>query len=108
MEEKQRTLQQNAAMHLYFTQLAEALNDSGYDMRATLKESIEIPWTSQSIKEYLWRPIQKLQLGKESTTELTSQEIDKVYEVLNRAIGTKTGVHVPFPSEQELIFKQML
>lgn len=95
----QRTLQQNRSLHLYFTLLAEELNQAGYDMKRTLKPSVDIPWTPENVKEYLWRPLQQAYLNKESTTELTSDQIDKVYEVLNRHLGETTGVSVSFPSE---------
>ncbi len=97
----QRTVQQNRALHKYFEFLSEAFNDSGYDMRAVLKPAIEIRWTPETVKEYLWRPIQKLQLMKESTTELTTAEIDKVFETLNFHIA-KFGIHVPFPSIDQI------
>lgn len=100
---KQRTLTQNRALHLYFTKVAKELNDAGLDLRAVLKPTVEIPWGTESIKTFLWKPVQKLQLGKESTTELTTQEIDKVYETLNRFLGEKHGIHVAFPSEEEML-----
>jgi hypothetical protein len=105
MEEEQRTLQQNKALHLYFTQLAEELNDAGLDMRKTLKPEVDIPWTPENVKNHLWRPIQEAQLGKESTTKLSKKDVDKVYETLNRHLGEKLGVHVPFPSDEELLKK---
>ena len=97
----QRTLQQNRSLHLYFTMLAEELNLAGYDMRRTLKPGVDIPWTSDLVKQYLWKGIQEAMLGKESTTELTSAEIDKVYETLNRHLAETTGVTVVFPSKDE-------
>ena len=33
-----RTVAQNSAMHLYFTQLAEALNDAGYDVETVISK----------------------------------------------------------------------
>lgn len=99
-EEKTRTHQQNKALWVYFTQLAEALNDAGLDQRVVLKPSVAILWDKNSVHKYLWKGIQEAMLGKESTTELTSAEIDKVYETLNRHLGETTGVHVPFPSEE--------
>lgn len=102
MDEKQRTQQQNRALHLWFRHLAEVLNGAGLDMRATLKPDISIPWTGDTIKEYLWRPVQKAQLEKQSTTELTTSEIDKVWETLNRHLGERFGIHVPFPNIEEL------
>lgn len=105
--EKQRTDKQNRSLHLYFTQLAEILNDAGLDMRKTLKPEIEIPWSGKSIKEYLWRPIMKAQLNKESTTELTTKEIDEVFDVINRLLGEKFGLHIDFPSIESLILKDL-
>ena len=100
-----RTIQQNRALHLYFTQLAQELNDAGLDMRKTLKPEIAIPWSPETIKEYIWRPVQMAQLRKQSTTELTSNEITKIWETLNRHLGESFGVYVPFPSEESLIDK---
>lgn len=99
----QRTKQQNRALHKLFDLLAQELNDAGLDMRKTLKPEVDIAWTPESIKEYLWRPIQKAQLNKESTTELTTVEIDEVFDTITRHLGEKFGLHVPFPSVEELI-----
>ena len=77
-EEKQRTLQQNKALHLLFTLIAETLNDAGLDMRAVLKPGVEIPWSGETVKDYIWKPIQKIQIGKEHTADLTTKEIDIV------------------------------
>lgn len=104
-KEKKRTTQQNRALHLYFQMVADTLNDAGLDMRVVLKPGITIPWSKTSVKEYLWRPIQRLQLVKESTKDLTTKEIDLVFDTLNRHLGEKLGEHVPFPSIGEIINK---
>ena len=101
----QRTKQQNKALHVLFNLLAETLNENGLDMRKTLKPGVEIPWGGKAVKEYLWRPIQEAQLAKHSTTELTTVEIDEVFDTLNRHLGEKFGLHVPFPSIEELILR---
>ena len=94
-----RTSQQNNALHLYFSMLAQALNDAGFDMRKTVRAGIDIPWTAINIKEYLWKPIQKEYLRKKSTKELNkNQDIDFCYDILNRAISERCGVSIPFPS----------
>ena len=100
---KQRTLKQNKALHVYYSELATLLNESGLDMRKTLKADISIPWDSKTVKEYLWRPIQEAQLGKKSTTDLEIKEIDKVYNTLNRHLGDSFGLTVPFPSFEGLL-----
>ena len=103
---KQRTKSQNKSLHLYFTQLAELLNDSGLDMKKTLKPEIDIPWSGKSIKEFLFRPIMKAQLQKDSTTELTTKEIDQVVDVINRHLGEKFGITLGFPGLDSLLFKK--
>lgn len=98
VSKKTRTPRQNSALHTYFGLLAQALSDAGLDMKKTLKADAEIPWTADTVKEFLWRPVMKAQLGKTSTTELSTKQIDEVYETLNRHLGDKFGVSVLFPS----------
>ena len=92
-----RTTQQNRALHKWFTMVAEELNGAGLDIRKTLKEDFEIPWSSTLVKEILWRETQKIALGKDSTTELEKKEIDVIYEILNRFLA-KHEIHVPWPA----------
>src|SRR5690348_12900528 len=91
-----RTAQQNKALHMYFGLVARRLNDAGLDMRAVLKPNVEIPWSKESVKDYLWRPIQDLMLRKKSTTLLTTRDVDRVYETLNRFLGEKHGITEAF------------
>lgn len=100
---KKRTSQQNRALHLYFTMIADTLNEAGLDIKTTLKNAVEIPWNPLTVKELLWRPIQKVQLGKESTTQLTTGELDKVFDTLNRYLSTEHGITEEFPSIERLI-----
>ena len=96
-EELKRTLLQNKSMHLYYSQLADALNAAGWDMRKTLKPDVEIPWTETSVKSLLWKPIQDAMFDKDSTTQLDTKQVSAVYETLNRHTASKLGVSVPFP-----------
>lgn len=97
---KQRTPTQSAALHLYLERLAEALNDAGYDMKKTLKPGVDIPWTKEMAKEFLWKPIQEAMTGKSSTTELNTCEPSDIHLVLSRHIGEKFGVYVSWPSHE--------
>lgn len=97
-----RTPTQNAALHLYFRQLADELNDSGYDLQKVLEQkTVAVPWNERMVKEILWRQLQEVITGKGSTTELTSSEVNRVYEVLDRHIAENFGLSVPFPSDEE-------
>lgn len=97
---KPRTLTQNAALHKFCDLLAIELNNAGLDMKKTLKADAEIPWRPESVKEHLWRPIQKAVIDKESTTEADTSDYSKVYNVLIRHISQKFGVYVPWPSKR--------
>jgi hypothetical protein len=98
--ENQRTITQNKAMHKYFELLASELNDAGLTMRKVLKPEIDIDWTPEAVKSYLWKPIQDALYQKNSTTELNRKQVSLVFETLNRHLGTKLGIHVPFPSNE--------
>lgn len=100
---KQRTLTQNKALHLFCGWLADALNDAGYDMRTTLRNDVEVPWTQASVKEYLWRPIQQALTDKHSTTEITTVEPTEIHQVLSRHLGDRLGVTCPpWPKREEM------
>lgn len=101
---KQRTDQQRKAIEVYCRDLATSLNDAGLDQRAVLsemREGVEIPWGQESVKDTLWRRIQVAILGKESTTKLSTDEVSRVYDVLNRWTGQTFGVSVQFPEKKE-------
>ncbi len=105
---QKRTLTQNRALHLMFGHLAAALNASGFDMKRTLKADVDIPWNADTVKEYLWRPIQKAQLQKDSTADLTTKEIDEVLDTLIRHLGNVTGVQVNFPSIDTMLHEKQV
>ena len=99
-----RTLAQNNAIHLYCSRLSEALNTKGLDMKAVISKDIDIMWTPVTVKEYLWKATQKIMFGKSSTTQLDkTKEIDKIYDVINKTIGERTEIYVPFPSYLDLL-----
>lgn len=101
--DKQRTNQQNKAIHLWFKMLADELNNAGLYITSVIR--LDAPWNEERVKELLWRTTQKSLFGKKSTTELTVKEINQVFEVINKGIGEK-GLHVPLPSMQQLLRDQ--
>ena len=100
--EKQRTQLQNNSLHLWFSLVADELNRQGYDVRAVLQLSsrAEIQWTGEAVKEHLWRPVQIQYNGKQSTTRASTKDYPAIYETLNKTLGEKLGVHVPWPSKE--------
>ena len=100
--EKKRSLRQNAALHLWFQQLSDTFNQDGIDMRAFLKANVDIYWTPYGVKEYIWKVVQKQAFGDDSTTKLTTDKINKIVDFINKHIGEKYGIFIPWPSEEEL------
>lgn len=87
---KLRTMAQNSAIHVDCRLIADKLNDAGYDMKAVIKKDVDIPWTTESVKSYIWKPIMIALYQKDSTTKLDKTgEIDKIHEVIMRELGTK-------------------
>lgn len=99
---KQRTLTQNRALHLYCEHLAQALNDGGFDFRATIKDGVEVPWSMELVKAYMWKPIQEAMTGHDSTTKPLTGQYGEIYEVLNRYTASKLGVSVLWPSKDSM------
>ena len=102
---KQRTLKQNSALHIFCQLVADELNLAGLDMPTVLAKSADIPWSKDTVKELIWRPIQKAQLLKQSTTELDTKEPGQVFETTTKFLS-EFGVYVPWPSIEEQINKE--
>jgi hypothetical protein len=96
---KTRTHKQNNALHVYCRMLSEALNDAGYDMKKTLKQEAEIPWTTELVKQYLWKPVQEAVTGTDSTSTAGAEDYDKVHQVLSKHLSEKFNVYIPFPAK---------
>ena len=94
-----RSDRQNNAMHLWFRQIAEQLNDAGYWVRHPFSDSFEIPFTEVLVKEMLYKPTVKAMFNKGTTTKLTPSELSEAAEVLVRWLSEHKGVYVPFPQQ---------
>ena len=114
IDAKTRTNQQNNAIHLSFRQFANELNDAGWSLSKALdagKINLEIGWTEDNIKA-IFKAVMVHQLPNKqwrdpdnpSTTELETVELQQCWEVLNRAMGDKFGVTLPFPSVEAMYY----
>lgn len=97
IKEENRTERQNSAMHLWFRQIAEQLNDCGSWVRHPFSDTLEIPFTDVLVKEMLYKPIIKAMYNKESTGRLTVKELSEAAEVLTRWLSENKQVYIPFP-----------
>lgn len=105
-----RTGAQNRALHLDCRLIAEKLNAAGKDMRLVLKATYVVPWTTESVKEHIFRPIMKALTGKESTTDLQKGggEIEHIHDVIMRELGEKHGIEWhDFPSDEARQLEQL-
>lgn len=94
---KQRTLTQNRALHMFCQNLADTLNEAGLDQKKVLKPEVDIPWTMEAVKEGLWKPLQEAVTGLKSTTKPETRQYSAIYELLNRHLTMKLGIHEPWP-----------
>jgi len=97
-----RTNKQNNSLHKGLQNLADEFNAGGLDMRKVLKPGVDIPWTKESAKEYLFNPISMVMYDGRTSSELDTTEMQEVWKVLMRFTGEKHGVTVDWPSEESL------
>ena len=84
----------------FFEMVAKELNDLGmtYVYRALDGTEYELPWTKELFKEFHWKPLQMAMFGTNSTTKLTSQQIDAIFTSINlffRREGNRGNVPEP-------------
>ena len=99
MEGERLTRQQQKALYLWLSLVADELRNRGLDMRKALIAPI-IP-TKESVLEMIWRPIMQAYVGKSSTTQLLKQkEIDEIVDIIRVMFSDmKSDIIVPpFPS----------
>jgi len=96
-----KTDAQRSAFHVWLRLLAEELNAAGLDQRVVfdaMKEGVERPWTLETCKENLWRPLQEAMLQKSSTEDLEIKQPDEIYSVLHRWLVSKGFPCPPWPN----------
>ncbi len=96
------TKQQQNSLHLWARQLASALNDGGFSINDHIVFKTDIGFTEQNIKENMIKPLMRaLYPDLTSTTKLDTKQISELYLHIDKVVSERTGVSIPFPSEQE-------
>ena len=99
---RQRTNAQNDSIHLFCRMIADAANGAGYEMKIgspLLSFNVEVPWTQESVKERIWRPVQTAKYpDRKSTTKLERGEVSEIADVIIRHLGETKGLIISFPS----------
>lgn len=97
---KTRTARQHRALHVFCRTLAMALREKDMDTKKFFKEGFEVPFTTEIVKDNIWKPIQKALTDKESSKQLTTNEVSQIYDTINKLLAER-GIHVPWPSRNE-------
>lgn len=94
-----RTVQQNKAIHLWCSQIAEVLNKNNLYMTGLFGN--DIVWTMELCKEQIIKNMIKLLFKIDSTTKLKRKEIDLLIDHIVYIFGEKKGITIPrFPSRE--------
>jgi len=102
---KQRTTTQNRSLHKYCSKMAESLELAGFDQIKfydTLKDGFSVKWTMEAFKAFFRSVAHDLYPEVESTAELTTEQIQHVYNIIDRGVSEKTGVRNEWPSKQSM------
>ena len=97
-EPQQRSLAQNKAIHLGCTQIADYLTEHGISLQVAFKD-MDIYPTMESIKS-IFRQIANAMFQVSSTADLTTAQVDKVWEVLTKSLSENTGIYFSFQSQE--------
>ncbi len=97
IKDASRSVKQNNAMHVWFRQLAEELNNAGHTMPHPFDDDFELSFTEIRVKEILFKPIIWAMYKKNSTAKLTTKELGDAAEELIRYLSENKGVYVPWP-----------
>lgn len=89
---------QRGALHIGCQQLANILIENNVTLNAFIK-NIEVRPTMYSVKDTI-KSMARSKFGKESTEQLTTQELNEIWEELRLSLGTLTGEDIPFPCEE--------
>ncbi len=98
---KQRTNLQNAALHVYCDQIADALTNRGITFTMFFKDGFEVPWTRDIVKDNVWRPIQEAICDEVSTTKPITSDYKKIYEALDKKL-CEWDFDIPWPSKDNI------
>ena len=95
---KTRSTNQNSSLHLFFTMISEQLNELGmeYIYFGLKGQEISLTYTPELVKTFFWKPIQLALFETESTTKLTTEQMNRIIDIIIKFFGDK-GVVIEFP-----------
>jgi hypothetical protein len=78
--------------------MAEALNDAGFEIPHPFKPDLEIPYSEESVKELLYKPIITMYFKVDRSTDLDTEQLSESMTILVDAVNRNTGVYVHIPT----------
>lgn len=97
-----RTTKQNNSMWKFCTMIADELNGVGAPHK-TLSildgRLVEFDWDKDLVKKCIWNPVQKAKTGKESSTKLTTVQVDEIAKPIIKLLTKEYGFGLLFPSK---------
>lgn len=102
IQKMDRTYRQNNTLHLLFRTMAKGLNDAGFEIPHPFKPDLEIPYSEESVKELLYRPIITMYFKVNKSSELDSEQLSESMNILVDAVVRNTGVRIDIPSQEAL------
>ena len=100
IQKMDRTYRQNRTIHLLFRRMATALNEAGFEIKHPFKPDLEIPWSEESVKDLLYRPIITSYFKVDRSSHLNTEQLSESMDILVDAVNRNTGVYVPIPSQE--------
>lgn len=95
---KTRSGRQNDSLHVWFRDVANELNKRGIDYKHFFKK-FDFEFTEHSVKDHIWKPVQKAVVGFDETHKLERQQVSEIYDIINKKMAEDHGIHVPFGEE---------
>lgn len=100
---KTRTLNQNSSLHLWLTEIAELINETGQQHYNEM--GVPTIYTMERLKRY-WKDSLKDTYNIESTKEMTSKILNEMIEGFTVWFIENKGIEVPeFPNKQRLLME---
>jgi hypothetical protein len=102
-----RSSQENKALHVLFQNISFALNQNNfeYTWRGIQGFNISTKYTPEIVKNFIWKPLQDALLNKQSTTQLTHNDIQLIFEILGKFFA-ENKIEIQFPSKEQLMLKE--
>jgi len=96
---KTMTPTQRGSLHIWLEQLAEVLNDGGFDQTIWFTQyanrGLQVPWTKHAVKEAFYKPVLRASYAKNSTEKMDTLEPSEICTIVGRSLSERLGITPP-------------